>query len=243
MSQAPIIPGQLPVGYCYPSSAQQFADDLMSISYAEIPAAITGVSFGPTDPGPAGHGRPWFNTTFGRLYQWLDGRWVARYETTNSPLIKMLFEGTEAELNAIDNPELSEVVAGAELTTGPFWEIDHNYDGRFPLGPGLLPLAALTPAIGDTGGADERTLVLANLPKHRHSISLGPDSSTSYLDAELTEEGRLRPSSGDHLIFETNSNTVVARTKETGGDTAFDTMPPYRACYIVKRTLRLYYVI
>lgn len=242
--QAPIIAGQLPAAYCYPSSAQQLLNDFAEISHANVPDNVTGISFGPTDPGV--YTRPWFNTTTSRLYYYSsNGKWISLYWPPPSSPIRMLWEGTEAQLLTFD--EGNAVVLGAELVTGPFWAIDHNYDARFPLGPGTLPISTTAVAAGDIGGLEKVPITEANQPMHRHFISLGPESGdSSYLADEPSEVGTFKVNGAEQIRFYNLASTEVGRTREGGGvaePTPLDNMPPYRAAYVIKRTARAFYTL
>lgn len=237
--QAPIIAGQLPADYCYPSSAQQLLDDFADISHAEVPDNVTGVVFGPTEP-PA-TANLWYNTTLDLQFRYDTdlGIWKVRYWASENQSYRLWVEMTDPQVAAWDNPGGAAAVLGALTYTGPFWEIDHNYDARFPLGAGTLIAGAV--AVGAVGGSEQKTLLASNTAPHRHSITLR-NSATTYLPAETAEVGEFHASS---LEFEEVSGTKVGRTKEAGGTAGaavpVDIMPPYRVGHWVKRTGRLWY--
>lgn len=238
---APIIVGQLPADYCYPSNAQQLLDDFGDISHAEVPDNVTGVVFGPNEPGPT---FPlWYNTTLDLMFTWDAGLGIrkARYWADANPDYRIWVEMTEAQVKLWDNPSGADATLGALTYTGPFWVVDHNYDARFPLGAGTLIAGAV--AVGAIGGAEQKTLGPTHVAPHRHFLTLR-NSATSYLAAEAAEVGEFHASS---LEFEEVSGTKVGRTREAGGTgtplaaAPFDIMPSYRVGHWVKRTGRLWY--
>ena len=121
--------------------------------------------------------------------------------------------------------------------------------GRVPVhagsGPGLT-----TRALGDTSGAESTTLAVANLPAHDHSAgisgsatakcaaepgnrnspvgnTLAPDAgnqSAVYADAEPTADMRAG-------TFDLSTATVSV--DNTGGNQAFDHMPPFQVVHFI----------
>ena len=251
MAQAPLVFSGFPVGYCYPSNPTQLVMDAISLMYANVPDNITGVAYGPTDPGSTT--KLWYNSTVHRLYEWSAeiGRRIALYWCEGDPDIKMITEKTETEIANWDNPGGAASVPGAEQWTGPFWVIDHEYDGRFVVGPGALPSAAIIAPLAE-GGADKVTIGVASLPSHRHEITLGPESGdSSYLPDVTSENGTFKVNGAEQIRFYDLPSIEIGRTRLTGGQDIgvaatiqpVDIMPPYRAAWIVKRTARIYYTL
>jgi len=251
MAQAPLIPGEFPVGYCYPSSPQVLIEQAFELAHAEVENNATGVAVGPSEPGATF--KLWY--TNHRLYEWDAGigRRIALYwEPTGNEDIKMLTEMTEAEIAAYDTGATPALVAGAEQWTGPFWEIDHNYDARIPIGVGTLPLSTTAVTLGGTGGADQINIGILQLPKHRHELTMGPESGlSSYLPpSTLSENGTFKVNGAEQLRFYDLPSTEIGRTRENvngstdpDGVDPLNIMPPYRGLYVVKRTARIYYTL
>lgn len=78
---------------------------------------------------------------------------------------------------------------------------------------------------GATGGNDETTLTVANIPAHTH-----------YISVSSTETGEKDPG-GDLIKYDnhTSAYTGSIKTANTGGGASFSIMPPYVAMYIWKR--------
>lgn len=249
MAQAPLVPGALPLGYCYPSSAQQFVNDIFAIAYANVPDNVAGVEFGPT--APDNDPQLWYSTTQHRLFEFNDGYglYIARYWPDPDPEIKMITEKTEAEIKAWDNPSGDDATAGATDYTGPFWEIDHNYDGRFIVAPGEFPVIARTVALSAAGGLDAVVQGPDEVGLHRHFITMKTEAgASSSLGPQPTEAGRFAVGGGNSLQFANDSDVLVGQTRVGGGDgedpsvvQPTDNIPPYRAAWVVKRTTRIYY--
>lgn len=245
--QAPLVFSGFPAGYCWQSDPNVTFQNFVSLTHAEVPENITGVAHGPTAP-MGDTVKLFYSTVFDRLYSFHSlGIWVSRYWCENDPRIKMITEKDVAAVAAWDNPN-GAVVVGAEAHTGPFWEIDHNYDARIILGPGTLPVQALVVPVGGFGGVDAAIQTEGEVGKHRHKITIGPEANTdSYLPAEAHEAGGLRVKGGtEALTFEITGNTVVGQTRQNGGAavvTPMSRMPPYRAAYVVKRTARIWHTL
>jgi hypothetical protein len=246
--QAPLVKTDFPVGYCWPSDPNQFATDLYSLSHANVPDNTQGVVYGPTAPTPSPTVRLHFNSTTHRLYEFQDGLglWTAIYYPVPFPSLWAFTEATEDQIKKWDNPTGNSATAGAESYTGPFWEIDHNYDGRFVLGAN-----GTTFLVGAAGGNATITLDVTNLPKHRHEITLGPESGdSSYLTDVTAENGTFKVNGAEQIRFYDISSTEVGRTRFTGGAEIGeavvqpkDIMPPYRSAWIIKRTAREFYTL
>ena len=110
---------------------------------------------------------------------------------------------------------------------------------------------------GNTGGSDTKTLSVANLPSHNHSINLNTSETgahthtvsddTTHLQGvkrRTTDENSNGSRFADYSDFQTRTTTtdgnhlhnVSGDTDSTGDGTAFDIMPPYLVVYMWKRT-------
>lgn len=248
----------LPIpGTCWPSDFSALFAYLEALGVANVPDNITGITYGSVDPQPEGIGRPWFNTTVNRLYNWNTtyGGWTSLYWPPPKPATGsligpvLMWNGTEAQLAAYDDlgPHTT-VIDGAEQFSGPFWEIAGEMAGRMPLGVGTLPLSGLTKAVTDTGGVDQVAITAAALPSHRHFVSLAPDTdTTSYLPEETAENGGFQATGASGMRFSNVSSTKVGQTRETGNAPddlqKLDNMPPYYTVYFIRRTLRKFYTL
>ena len=86
-------------------------------------------------------------------------------------------------------------------------------------------------AAGGTGGEEEHTLTIDEMPSHNHkAASSGLPSQPSFV--QKVEDGNfnidMQPTAGNSMI--------VGATAATGGGNAHNNMPPYLAVYMWKRT-------
>lgn len=250
------VPPSFEEGYC-PDNWRDFALKLMSETQFLFQSDVANSFYNYGDVVPTVDNRafPWIRTIAGqmdRLYNWSPnyGAWIAPYWPPPTALFVFDWKGTEAELKVLDNPGGSANPITA--TTGPFWQVDHDFDQRIAIGAGTLPLATTVLNVGDTGGQDQITLIAANTARHRHSITLASDADvSSYLPDEAAEAGAFEATHESGLRFNSGAGTTVGRTREGGGDPANPTagptpigiMPPYRVVLKVIRTARQYYAV
>lgn len=126
--------GEIP---CYPNEQARYVD-FMSKTVWKIPLGLlTGVWV--SDVAPADDTLIWYRlnastnsmdlpTPF--IYSTFYGQWVALHPVPASGKQRSLWVGTPAELEVYDGGE----VAAVSPTTGPFWEVDTDYEDRVPGG-------------------------------------------------------------------------------------------------------------
>lgn len=100
------------------------------------------------------------------------------------------------------------------------WAICDGQDGRPDLRDKFVLGAGDSHAVGETGGAEEVTLTVAQIPKHSHRyirhINTTPVTSNGTINAAL-------------------SDSSYGATDYTGGSNPHNNMPPYYSlCYIIK---------
>lgn len=246
MAQAPIIFGQLPLNYCWPSNPQTFLNDVAQIIYAAVQDNITGVFYGPTDPGA--DTKLWFNTNNGRLYEWNStyGLRTSLYFPAANAQFRMLWEGTEAELIAMDNPSLSATVT---QISGPFWTIDHNYDGRSPMGPGAIsgedPIVK-TLAVLENYGTGSHIQLATEVAQHTHIVEHSDATvGATYSHVNTGDAHPFDGSIDEPLGVDAagaNQASYIARASLVAA-TAMQNVHPVRGAYVIKRTSRVYYTL
>lgn len=116
--------------------------------------------------------------------------------------------------------------SGAEVPTG--WALCDGTNGtpdlrgRFVLGAG----GTYNP--GDTGGSEEVTLTVAQMPAHKFSYSYKANGKSNVLSSN----------GGSYNLMQQNtegSNTTAKYTNTLGNSAPHPNMPPYYAlCYIMK---------
>ncbi|MES2367026.1 MAG: hypothetical protein V4563_14215 [Pseudomonadota bacterium] len=153
----------------------------------------------------------------------------------------------EADLTTFDEGVAETVTP----VTGPFWEVDHEMDGRYLIAPGIVD-DALTVAVTDKGGESTVTLIANNIPSHNHLTPFyvsGVDIGGSASVIEDFPEGH--EVVDDHKCVEvtggTRSPTVEPYTANnvlpTDGVVAHENKPPYYGIFVIKRTARVYYTV
>ncbi len=237
------VPGSLPAGYCWPASPQTYYNDIIDILSAYISGEFNLFAFGASEPDPASRGLPWIKVdalnNFDGLYTYGQfSVWARPHPTPASGDERRLWVGTEASLQTYDGGEIAAVTA----TTGPFWEVDHDFDFRVPLGPGTSPDGTVV-AEGDNGGEEFHVLAISEMPLHGHPYRLNTLGGFDISD----------PTGGLIMEATAGSNTNMAASTATPSDTAgqqiggeggglrHQNMPPYRGCFLIKRTARIYY--
>lgn len=216
---------------CY-GSLQAFANDLVAQLSSVVPGSLSYV-ISDTAPGADDRDKLWVKTNSGapvRSYIWYGGAWVWPHEIPASDARRVIFTGEAAAINTLDGGTAAAVTA----SSGPFWEIDEDLSGRFPLGVGTLE-SGKSVASGDTGGEEKVTLEAAELPPHTHDMTVkqyaNHDSSTPNPEQLLAAN-----------IAVTNASITPDVSISGGGDgDAHNNMPPYVGVYFIKRTARIYH--
>lgn len=229
-------PGTLDNVSCYPATPQALYAEMFAKGRALL-GSITGIIISATAPAAEFRDRGWLKVDGGQvlgIFAWSTtlNAWVfPNAEPANPNSVANIgvirwWRGAAADVGTYDGGEAGIVSA----ISGPMWEIDTEMSGRVPLTPGTLTSGAVV-AVNDTGGSDEVTLAIANIPPHVHTVPL-PQNTTA--------DG----SNGQYLI---SSNSGTQDTGSTGGSGTppvtqpFTTMPPYIGVYAIKRTARIYY--
>lgn len=196
---------------------------------------------GPQDAEPDVEDRDkvWMRTVAGSpaspfAWAFFNGAWVAKHPLAASSSLIQLYEGSAASVDTLDGG-----TAGVVTTdSGPFWEIVATMAGRVPIGVGTLQPSATPLNIGDTGGADEHTITIAEMPAHVHRITAhatsDPDNGKGIIGGG---NGTTGPFTYDDTPISTSNHLSI---ESQGGDDSFSTMPPYRALHFVRRSARVF---
>lgn len=219
----PVSMGNLPEGIC-PISEQERANAIAAAAIVTFPFNYVFINTGSTAPTADNRIYPWDRSnpdgTPDKLYRFLNGQWISPHPIPPSSAVRFFYEGTEASIATYDGGEVGSVTT----TTGPMWEVATSMSGRMALG------ASADFAQGTTGGADEVTLVAANLPAHSHDC-LG---STESDDGGTTIKFR-----GTRV--DNDGEPVTLTTEDQGSGTAVNVMNPFLVGHWIKRTARGYY--
>lgn len=223
--------GDLGANYCWPGP-QQFANDMVAAMLATLPGTFTGFNFGPNVPAVEDQDKPWIKTDASghiiRIYTFT-GAWLAPHPISAGTLaIPLLWLGSESDLWLYDEGDGTDPATPGFVTdtTGSFWEVEHTFDFRFPVGPGTNGTAydgggANSISVGGTGG-EERHINLITEISHTHTANV----VASGVGA-----------SGYNVAASTNTGSAVE-----GVIKSHQNMPPYKGIYFCKRTARKYYV-
>lgn len=241
---------------CYPPSPQQLYNEMFERGSALI-GDITGVIISDTAPDANDRDKGWVKTNGGAptspsvVYIWFNGSWVAANPTEASGLERRIFVGSTTDLETYDGGE-----AGAVgVASGPMWEVDTTFAGRFPIGAGAVAGSdpALTVAVGDTGGAPQVEMAANQLPPHQHIVPVcainsqttdppadGSPATVQYGIGKDQGVGDVVDESGSQYARSfplTSAYPDVAVTPQED----VSTLPNYKGVLIIKRSARVYY--
>ena len=234
--------GSLASGYC-PSSWQQLLNDFVARTSATVPGGL-GVIVSSTEPGPDDRDKVWVRLDgVGQprgQYIFINGEWVWPHDFDGviDANERRLFGGSEAQVWAYDGGDGTNPAGPPtpQASSGAMWEADHNFDARFPVGPGTTAGGTVI-AVGGTGGSDQTLLDGTNMPRHRHAYGIETNGESA-----AAETGTLH-TTGTTRWDASETTADVAYTRYIGETTPvkFTNLPPYRGIWLIKRTARIYY--
>ena len=235
MANFPIIPEQLPTGFC-PSTYQEMLNEFSSHQSAQIPDS-SGRQWVFSSTKPADTTVGWYQLdSLGRPvrpYIFAQGAWL--YLHPLPPGMTQMWLGPLPNFSTFDGGDSNPLSA----LSGAMWEVVTEIAGRFPIAAGTTPAGTVI-AQGATGGVESVTVGNANMPAHTHDC------------AGTSQQGS---GGAGHEVFQANettklppSNPVTLVTESTGGDasgntTPMPTMPPYLAINWIRRTARTFYAV
>jgi len=250
--------GTLPQGYCF-TTLQQYYNDIMALTLAQIPGTYSLFNYGPNIPDPADQDKPWIRTltdgSLDRLYTF-NGVWCSPHPAPFSSSERRMWVGSEADLWAYDGGDGDDPATSPPTdTTGAMWIVDTDFAFRMPLGAGTCGTAfdgnpATTVAVTDTGGVERHALSEAELPEHTHVLA----NSTTNINHTLIGAGEYLAAYGlgqgvDEDYGYTFSKSLadavpdVGKVAETGDGESHPNMPPYYTVHFIKRSARKYYTV
>ncbi len=251
-NQFRLVPGELSLDYCF-TTFQKLNVDMFSIAQVISLNGSTFYNIGPNEPDPDKRDFPWWNTNSGQWFYWnIDvGLWVRPHPVPASSQSRIMWIGTENDLQAYDGGDTNP----AGDASGPMWSVDHDFDARFPVGPGTMPAPASTVINpGDTGGNNQVTLPVSALPPHQHIVPVcSPNSNTSDPTAGQvsTVQYGIGKGLGSGNVVDDSAGTYARSfplTSSTSSDPPsasppdpIDLLPPYRGIFFIKRTSRQFY--
>jgi len=227
-----LTPPSLPIGYC-PTNYQQLANDVISGTQANFNSAIGNsfFNFGPTTPTLNNQVYPWLDED-GNWWIYKDGYWLRKNPVAIGSSERRVYVGTTTDLQTYDGGNTNTL----SNWSGPMWEVDTEFEARFPVGAGTFAASGAVAVQGKVtstaiAGEDKHTLVTSEIPKHSHTMTW---------DSQDTAGGNQLKT----LYYGPDANVVNDINKDTGdagGDAPHNNLPPFYGVYFIKRTSRVYY--
>lgn len=239
MPNLPIIPVSLPEGYCVTGGWQQVSTDLVGGAVAVLEGSgFTVIIDSESVPSPENNGYLWRRPSTGLIYSYESGAWVTPHPEPPSGEARRLYVGTTVQLQTYDGGAVGAVGTAA----GPMWEVDTDFDGRSPMGPGAIPTAnpAKTLAVGENYGEGAHAMTAQEVGPHTHplnedDLSSQPGGGTQAgIMFQETANGSGNPMSPSTLQVLTNAYTTTQQSMPI--------LHPIRGAYIIKRTSRQMYL-
>lgn len=229
--------------YCF-TGFNRLALDIEAASSYSVDDGYTTILDTDSTPAVEDRGKLWHKRTgspdgapSGRLYAYYGGAWVSPNPVAASSDERRVFVGSEADVWSYDGGDGTDpTVTPPTDAAGAMWEVDHDFDFRFPLGAGTSPKPT-TVAVGDTGGSEEVTLTKDQLGGHTHTGTLtgGPNLGAAGGTSGVDEgNGDREP------ITEKYSWTVDI--DPAGNNDPHSNMPPFLSVFFIRRTARVYYL-
>jgi hypothetical protein len=217
----PILPGTLPPGICF-SNEQERLNTFAEYMEAQLAAGMAFYNYGDSAPQPAYQSYPWLRTQDMRWY-YFESVWKSPIPTY-SLYERRIWVGDTTQLQTYDGGDANPL----STISGPTWEVDTTFAGYSPMGVGTIPGSdpSKTLSLLEQYGVGSQTLLIANLPEHSHTLGFASSDTGSGF-----------PQAGNGS---TEAETYT--TSEVGSDTPFSIVHPVVGVYLVKRTIRTFYV-
>ena len=217
----------LPANYC-PASYQKLANDIIGGTQATFNSTIGNsfFNFGPTYPAINNRIFPWLDQD-GNWWIYDQSLWLRKNIVAASGYDRRIFVGTTTDLLSYDG---GDGTATATTTTGPMWEVDTEFEARFPVGVGAFVASGAVAVMGKATstaivGEDQHTLTIPEMPAHTHNFF-------PLVTADANNGG------ANGVQYGTTANVA---TSSTGDGTSHNNLPPFYGVYFIKRTGRVYY--
>lgn len=256
-----LTPPTLKPNYC-PQTEQQRVNDYISGTRVTflIQSGNFLYNYGPATPAPDNRIFPWFNTDDGLWWQFKFGLWVSprprvEQDTSYRIMWKPPVGTPESAVWSKDGGSGGDPsVDIPTATTGALWQVDHDMDGRVPLGAGLIPGTATTVSISGTGGNAKHTLTEAEGATGIHTHAFGVADlfsddgffATGPLSTVPSYNGHFITGGGSPLLAAQTSANLFTLPSGSGGagvptPTPFDIIPPYAVVWWLKPTSRIWF--
>jgi len=227
-----LTPPSLPIGYC-PTNYQQLANDVISGTQATFNSTIGNsfFNFGASVPTLNNQVYPWLDED-GNWWVYKDGYWLRKNPVAIGSSERRVYVGTTTDLQTYDGGNTNTL----SNWSGPMWEVDTEFEARFPVGAGTFAASGVVVVQGKVtstavAGEDKHTLVTSEMPKHSHTMTWDSQDTAGGNQLKTLYLGP------DANAF----NDIVKSSGDTGGDAAHNNLPPFYGVYFIKRTGRVYY--
>lgn len=227
-----LVKGTVSDGTCFDSVSDLY-NTFVNLTTAYVDGDYSLFNFGDTEPSASDIDKPWIRTIGGkpdRIYVYKDGGWLSKHPVpayVNGIGERRMFVGAASDIDTYDGG----TSGGVGSSSGPFWEKDTDFDGKFPVGYGTTASGKEITEGNPSGGIDETVLEEKHLPPHSHSLNYSIRSFRS--GSSDTGEGKF--ASGSNVV----EGMVTAGSSQLS--VPFTNLPPYKGVYIIKRTIRVYY--
>lgn len=230
----------LPANYC-PASYQKLANDIIGGTQATFNSTIGNsfFNFGPTYPAINNRIYPWLDQD-GNWWIYDQSLWTRKNPVAAGGFDRRIFVGTTTDLLSYDG---GDGTATATTTTGPMWEVDTEFEARFPVGVGAFVASGAVAVLGKTTstsivGEDQHTLSAPEIPSHTHSLGANGKPAVFWDNFVQEAGGDGNPS---YSFNQSVPETSTATGGVIGGDGPHNNLPPFYGVYFIKRTGRVYY--
>lgn len=241
----PILAGTLGQGEC-PTTLQGILNLFANNMQAVLANGRSFYNYGPDKPAPEFQPYPWLRTTDGRWYQF-SGVW--RTPNNYNLSERRWWAGLESDLINYDGGSAGAVTP----TTGPMWVVDHDFDGRSPMGPGAVAGKSSALTVNEDYGAAQHTLTEAEgaVGAHVHDYGLyvggtgagfagqtGTVTTTPYTSLFIGESSAASatPTTANMITLAANNGAGVTSA-------AFSVVHPVRGLFCIKPSGRQYYTV
>lgn len=260
-----LIPPTFRPGYC-PKTIQQLVND--TISGTQLTFLIQQGSFmynmGSATPTSENRIFPWLYTPNGRWYTFQFGLWTSPMDPSDrEPGFRKMWKPAkttpESAAWSLDEGDgTNPSTTAPTVTTGAAWEVDHDLDGRFPIGAGTLPTPTLTASvsISDQGGDAQHILtdLEGAVASHIHLLGIADPTAKAVIIAKNGSAATVPGYSGKYSggggatsdFPETTADlTTLAPGPAAAGVTSapFSLLPPYVVVWWLKPTAKLLYTL
>ena len=239
MSILRITAGSLAQPQCW-TTPQNLVNDFADTASIDI-GDLTGIIKSDTAPDPNDRDKGWYKTSAGApigLFIYYNGAWLMPHQTPANGDERRLWVGSEVDLQTYDGGSGAAVTAAS----GPFWEVDHDFDGLFPVGAGIIPggggASINVGQTSDTNAASgeyKHTITQAELP----AINLPLAVKSGQADNLDNDSSEILTNPANVTL---GTNPLTLQVPLGGSGTPFVNAPPFRGVFIIKRTARQYYV-